>query len=234
MNYPRFSGLDCLRPFMSISRKASLVLVLFATVVAGCATTQPADYKGLASSSRLVPNPQAAGNVAFLYSAAGSDWPKYTNVILDPITVYRGSDQQFGDTPDADKTALAAYAQEQFAQTLKSKYGIVGTPGATTLRVHVTLTGAETSRTTLATLTKIVPTGLIFNSVQSARDKQGTFTGSVSYAVEIYDSASGQLLRAYVAKQYPAAENIAASWGTLEASEAGIRKGAQALLTQLR
>jgi hypothetical protein len=42
--------------------------------------------------------------------------------------------------------------------------------------------------------------------MHSARDKQAIFSGSVSYAVEIYDSASNRLLCAYVAKQYPWAE----------------------------
>jgi uncharacterized protein DUF3313 len=50
--------------------------------------------------------------------------------------------------------------------------------------------------------------------MHSARDKQAIFSGSVSYAVEIYDSASNRLLCAYVAKQYPWAENLFASFGT--------------------
>ena len=74
--------------------------------------------------------------------------------------------------------------------------------------------------------------GAIINVVQTARDKQAVFTGSVSYAVEIYDSASNQLLRAYVTKQYPFAENLFASFGTSAASKAGIRNGAKALVAQ--
>jgi hypothetical protein len=55
----------------------------------------------------------------------------------------------------------------------------------------------------------------------------------VSYAVEIYDSTSNQLLRAYLAKQYPFAENLFASFGTSAASRAGIGNGAKDLAAQL-
>jgi hypothetical protein len=50
--------------------------------------------------------------------------------------------------------------------------------------------------------------------------------------VEIYDSASDQLLRAYLSKYYPWAVNVATSVGTLDASRANIRNGAQSLLEQ--
>jgi hypothetical protein len=83
------------------------------------------------------------------------------------------------------------------------KFAPVTKPGPTTLRVYLTLTGLETNTPVLSSLTKILPVNAIINVVQTARDKKAIFTGSVSYAVEIYDSASNQLLRAYVAKQYP-------------------------------
>jgi Protein of unknown function (DUF3313) len=219
---------------MPNSPKAFLALVLYSAALAGCSTTRPVDYRGLASASQLAPNPQdKAGHVPFLYSTADGEWHKYNAVIVDPVIVYSGPDQQFGGTSDADKTVLAAYMQKQFAEALKPKFTLVTEPGPTTLRIHVTLAGIETSTPVLSPLTKIAPIGAIINVVQTARDKQAIFTGSVSYAVEIYDSESDQLLRAYVAKQYPAAENLFASFGTSAASRAGVRNGAKALVAQL-
>jgi len=52
-------------------------------------------------------------------------------------------------------------------------------------------------------------------------------SGSVSYAVEIYDAGTNRLLGAYVSKQYPNAMNVKASIGGLGAAKAGIRKGAE-------
>jgi hypothetical protein len=219
---------------MSNSPKAFLAFVLCFAALAGCAHTRPVDYQGLASTSQLAPNPQDKhDHIPFLYSGANNDWHKYHAVIVDPVSVYTAPDQQFGKTSDADKAALAAYMQKQFAEALTPKFSLVTERGPTTLRIHVTLTGVETSTPVLSTLTKILPVGLVINVVQTARDRQAIFTGSVSYAVEIYDSASNQLLRAYVAKEYPWAESLPTSFGTTAASRAGVRRGTKDLVTEL-
>jgi hypothetical protein len=218
---------------VSNSPKDFLALALCSTALAGCATTRPVDYQRLTSASQLAPNPHDnRGHVPFLYSTLDDDWHKYHAVIIDPVVVYSGPDEQFGKTSDADKTAVAEYMHAQFAEALKPKFAMADAPGPTTLRVHLTLTGVETSTPVLCSLTKIAPITAIVNVVQTARDKQAIFTGSVSYAVEIYDSSSNQLLRAYVAKQYPFAENLLASFRTLDASRAGVRNGAKGLVAQ--
>jgi hypothetical protein len=105
--------------------------------------------------------------------------------------------------------------------------------GPDTLRIHLTLTGASASVPVLSTVKQILPIGAVLGTLRSAADKPSRSLGSVTYAVEIYDSQSNQLLRAFVAKQYPAAENISASLGTLSAAETGIEKGAKTFLAQL-
>ena len=72
------------------------------------------------------------------------------------------------------------------------------------------------------------------NIVQSIRGKEGSFTGSVSYAVEIYDASNNRLLNAYVTKQYPNSLNISATRGSLSAAKAGIDKGADALVARFK
>jgi hypothetical protein len=70
--------------------------------------------------------------------------------------------------------------------------------------------------------------------VQAARGKEGAMSGSVNYAVEIYDAGSNRLLAAYVMKQYPSALNVSASWSRLDASMVGIKKGADVLVEQMQ
>ena len=94
--------------------------------------------------------------------------------------------------------------------------------------------GLEGSTPVISTVSKIVPVGLLLNTVQTARDKQAAFTGSVTFAVEVFDSSSGRLMRAYISKQYPWAMNVATSFGALDAAKSGIRKGADELAVQLR
>jgi Protein of unknown function (DUF3313) len=208
-------------------------IIVCSVVLAACATTHPVAYQGLASSSQLSPNSQNATHVPFLYSADDVNWHDYNTVVLDPVTVYDGPDQQFGNASQADKALLAEYAHAQFTQVLATKYTTAAGPGPQTLRIRVTLTGFEPNTPGMATVIKVLPVGLVVNTVNTALDKQGTFSGSASCAVEIYDSESNRLLRAYVTKEYPAAEDIGASFRALDASKAGIRKGAQRLLKQL-
>ena len=63
---------------------------------------------------------------------------------------------------------------------------------------------------------------------------RGSLTGSVVYAVEIFDAPTSRLLGAFVTKQYPPPYDIKASVGPLAAAEAGMDKGAEALIAQLR
>ena len=210
-----------------------LAVLLCVSLLAGCATTtQPARYQGLASAPKLSATDQDAG-ILFAYSAGNAEWAKYTDFVLDPIEIYSGPDGQFGSTSAEDKAELASYMQVQFDEALKSRYHKVSEAPPRTLRIHLTLTGVETNTPVLSTLINVLPVGLLVNSVKSANGTQASFSGSASYAVEIYDVASNRLLRAYVTKKYPTAVNISASLAALDAAKAGIRDGAVAMLDQM-
>lgn len=216
---------------IKIERIATCALCI---ALAGCGTAEPVMYSGIASSSQLAPNPKdTSGRVPFTYSTQ-VDWRAYDRMIIEPVTIYRGQDNQFGTMSEADKAELAAYLQTQFAEKLGSRFMLVTTSGPKTLRLKVTLTGATANTPVLSTLSRFDIAGGVYNGVQTVRDKEGTLTGAVIYAVEIHDAATHRLLSAYVSKQYPSPLNIAASVGPLAASKAGIDKGAEALVTQLQ
>ncbi|POR47465.1 uncharacterized protein DUF3313 [Paraburkholderia eburnea] len=211
------------------------LLVIGCILLAGCASTAPVPHESLPSSTQLQTNPQDKdGRVPYVYAVPGVEWRRYTNVMVDPVAIYHGTDAQFKSTTEADRDAIAAYMQGQFTDVLKGHYTIVQVAAPDTLRIHLTLTGIATSTPVLAALTKISPAGLVINTVNNLQGRPAILTGSVSYAVDIYDSTSSRLLRAYTAWQYPGAENIAASFGALGAAKAGVRNGAQSLLAQLQ
>jgi hypothetical protein len=147
--------------------------------------------------------------------------------------VYQGSDNTFGNVSPADQAELATYMQATFAKKLLSRFTITNTAGPNTLRIHLTLTGAAKSTPVLSTLMHADMAGNLYNGVQAVRGGPGAMMGCVIYSVEIYDAGSNQLLESYVTKQYPNSENIAASFGSLEAAKTGIDKGANALVEQL-
>ncbi|CCF95757.1 DUF3313 family protein [Ralstonia solanacearum] len=216
------------------SKAGGLLIAVACASLVGCAGVQPVAYSGVESSRYLKPNPQDdSGRVPYSYSTQ-VDWSRYRRVMIDPVAIYRGSDNQFGNMSEGDRAMLASYMQNRFAEKLQSSFELVRSPGPDTLRVKLTLTGADTTTPVLGTLSRFDIAGGIYNGVQTVRGREGTFTGFVTYSVEIYDAASNRLLNAYVTKQYPSPWNIGASVGSLSAAKTGIDKGADALIAQLK
>ncbi|MBB6251878.1 DUF3313 domain-containing protein [Nitrospirillum iridis] len=210
-----------------------LPLMAACALLAGCGSIDPAPYRDIASAPYLRPDPSDdSGRVPYRYSTP-VDWRSYTKVIIDPVAIYYGADGQFGDMEEKDKVELADYMQAQFREKLATRFQIAGTAGRGTLRVRLTLTGATTTPAVIGPFSHFDLAGGLYNGVQAVRGRQGMVSGSVVYAVEIQDAASGKLLSAYITKQYPGAMNIGASFGALGAAKTGIEKGAEALVDQL-
>ncbi|KJC40508.1 hypothetical protein UP09_23130 [Bradyrhizobium sp. LTSP885] len=211
-----------------------LGLLLLCSIAAGCASVAPVPYSDVASSSYMAPDTSdTTGRVPYRY-ATEVDWRSYNKAILDPVAIYHGRDHQFGDMSDSDKAELAAHMQTSFMTRLASRFAMVNRRGPNTLRVRLTLTGAVANTPVLGTLSRFDMAGAVYNGVQAARGGEGMMTGSVIYAVEIFDASTARLLSAYVTKQYPDAYDIKSSIGPLAASFAGIDKGAESLVTQFR
>ncbi|WP_250626427.1 DUF3313 domain-containing protein [Pinirhizobacter soli] len=207
--------------------------IALALSLAACsAPTRPLPYTGLDSSPVLRPSGKPTGRVPFEYSSP-TDFKRYSKVLVEQVTIYRGADNQFEKVSEEGKRELARYMQAEFGQALQQKFTNSSMPGPGTLRIALTLTGAKPTKQFLGTFTKFDLGGGPYNVVQSIRGKEGLMSGSVSYAVEVYDSLTNELLAAYVAKQYPSAMNVKASIGALSASKTGLKKGAADLLARL-
>jgi hypothetical protein len=212
-------------------RTASLTLCV---ALAACSTLQPLPYSGVASSSKMRMNQRdTTGRMPYEYKA-DIEWSKYAAVMLDPVLIYAGNDSQFEKVSEGDRADLAQYMQTEFTAKLRKRFRIASAPGHDTLRIRLTLTGAKTNTAVLNTALHFDLLGSSYNTVQAVRDKEGMLSGSVSFAVEIYDSSTHALLGAYVAKQYPNAWNLKAGMGAMTASEVGVQKGADQLLAYLR
>ncbi|WAT14728.1 DUF3313 domain-containing protein [Xanthomonas fragariae] len=208
-------------------------LAVVSVTLIGCASTRPMPYSQLPSSSYLRPQEGSRGD-RMPYAYHGDvDWTRYRAALVESVSIYRGPDAQFEDVPEHDKRMLAEYMQQEFGNAIAQRWERTTSANRDTLRVRITLTGAKPSKRVLGTIMKVDIGGGSYNAVQAARGKEGAFSGSVSYAVEIYDAPSNRLLAAYVEKQYPSAMNIKASLGAYDAAKAGIRKGAEQLVEGL-
>ena len=220
---------------MHLNRKVGCFIVCAALVaLSGCASEKPVAYSGIASASYLRTNlDDPSGRIPYAYSIQ-SDWRAYSKVIVEPVQIYAGADNQFGDMKQEDKLDLANYMQRSFADRLAKKFEIADRAGPGTLRIKLILTGAEKTTPFLGQFLHFDIGGNVYNGVEAARGGKSAFGGSVSFAVEIYDGSNGRLLTAYVSKQYPNAMNLTASFGGLSAARTGIDKGADALLARLQ
>jgi hypothetical protein len=199
-----------------------------------CASTQPVPYAGIASAPQLRPSQHDdSGRIPFEYKT-NIDWRRYSAFVLDPVAIYRGGDAQFGDVPEDDKVFLARAMQSQFTDKLNARFRNASGRGANAVRIKLTLTGARMNTAFLSTFSRFDLMGGPYNAVQAIRGREGAMTGSVSFAVEIYDAASNELLGAYVAKQYPGAWNLKAGIGARSASMVGIENGADQLVAYLQ
>jgi hypothetical protein len=213
---------------MYLFRAIAISAALGGALLTGCASTKPNAYQELASASRLVPVND--GSNQFEYMNPNADLRHYANLILDPVTIYTGGDSQFGSVPVESRDTIAEYMQQHFSEELGRKVEMVDTISEpSTARLHLTLTGIETSTPVVSTLSHVVPVGLLVNAGLGASKHGGTFSGSVSYAAELYDATTGELVYASVSRRTPFALDITSNIGRLDAAKKGVRIGAHDL-----
>jgi hypothetical protein len=195
--------------------------------LAGCAS-EPAPREELASSAKLTP--EASDPSELRYRNPNVDLRKYRKFMIDPVSIYSGPDATFGSTSPADRQAVADFMETEFKRVLGQRYQIVTTPGPDVARIHLTLAGLETTRPAMATVTHVLPVGLVMNVGKTAAGGQGSFMGSVTFAAEVFDSRTNELLGAAVTKRSANAMDLGAMFTGLDAAKAGVTDGADALL----
>lgn len=218
-----------------LSNGPKAITLAVCLALTACASTQPVPYAGIASAPRLRPSQNDdSGRIPFEYKTS-IDWRRYSAFVLDPVAIYRGSDGQFDDLSEDDKAFLARYMQSQFTDKLNARFrSFPGRGTANAVRIRLTLTGAKMNTAVLSTFSRFDLMGGPYNAVQAIRGREGAMTGSVSFAVEIYDASTNALLGAYVTKQYPNAWNLKAGIGARSASIVGIENGADQLVAYMQ
>ena len=216
---------------LNVNRWSIASGLIAALALTACASTPPVAFHELPSASKLQPVKDRKDH--FRYTNPASDLRNYTALIVDPVTIYTGSDSQFGSVPDDARRAIADYMHQQFTEVVGKELQITDSVAPHTARLHLTLIGIETSTPVISTASHVLPVGLLVNAGLGASGHNGTFFGSVCFAAELYDAATGELLYANVSRETPFALDVTASLGRLDAAKAGVRRGAQHLRNDL-
>jgi uncharacterized protein DUF3313 len=196
-------------------------LMLVVTVPAG-AQTRDAPPASLPSASRMAQD--APQSESWTYAQPVSRFQKYRTVIVDPTTVYQGPDAQFEGIDYADRTRFAEIITNELRSEIAKTFPAPATPQSDTLRLRVTMLGAQKTVGGLATATRVTPLGFATSALKSALGKKGTLTGSVLYAVEVSDAKTGELLLAAVRRRTPDPLDVPATLSTTDTVKAVARE----------
>lgn len=172
-------------------------------IVAVPVSAQTKDHAPVALPSASVMTQDKAGTENWTYAQPKAVFSKYRTVIVDPTTVYQGPDAQFDGIDPVDRSKIATVITGALRQELAKTFPAPPRPQADTLRLRVTILGATKTKGGLATATRVTPVGFGLSALKSALGKPGTLTGSVLFAVELYDARTNELLLAAVRRRTP-------------------------------
>ncbi|MCX5815005.1 MAG: DUF3313 domain-containing protein [Proteobacteria bacterium] len=207
-------------------KKVIFIVILLSLIAFGTGyADEPKKYPGLESSSQL--QPQASAPETLIFKKEGVGAKKYIKFLFDPVEIYQGQDAGFSGVSLKDINTVADFMKSEFTRVLQGKYEIVEKPGPGALRIKLTLAGFELTRPALAVMTRIIPVALALNLGKSAAGMQGSFTGSVTFAGEFFDSETNTLLYAFLTKRGPNAMDVTAVFTGLDAAKTAITEIAE-------
>jgi hypothetical protein len=132
-------------------RPASVVLAMLLALPAACGLRS----EGPAHSSAA--RPPASGflddysrlreggtdELRWVYRNPDVDWPRYHQVLLDPVTLWRSGKGSLDPVPEDDLRRLVADFENALRARLADSYRIVTTPGPGVMRIRVAITEAK-------------------------------------------------------------------------------------------
>lgn len=213
-----------------------LALASSALLVAVPLSAQTRDHAPVSLPSAALMTQDKANTESWTYAQPTSRFTKYRTVIVDPTTVYQGPDAQFDGVDPADRSQYAATITDELRREIAKTFPAPTRPQADTLRLRVTILGATKTKGGVATATRVTPVGFGLSALKSALGKGGSFTGSILYAVELYDARTNELLLAAVRRRTPDPLDVPATLSQDETVKAVAREfadGARKRLEQL-
>jgi len=164
------------------------------------------------------------GTESWTYAQPRSRFANYRTVIVEPTAVYQGPDAQFDGIEPADRLKYAGMITDELRSELAKSFPTPPKAQADTLRLRVTIIGANKTKGGIATATRVTPLGFATSALKSALGKKGSLTGSVLYAVELYDARTNELLLAAVRRRTPDPLDVPATLSTTDTVKAVARE----------
>ncbi len=194
-------------------------------MMSGCASTKQA--RKAVPSGFLKPEAYSlmkktkGEHAQLVYVNFDTDWKKYKNVMIEPVTIWRVPGSELEALPKEDLNMIGAFVYNAMRAELSKDYTIVDKPGPATLKIRAAITQADKSVAALDMFTTVFPVGLAISEVKELATGTGSFVGKAAAESEIRDAQTGELLAAGVmARVGQKAINTSkvSSWGDVKSA----------------
>lgn len=170
-------------------------------MLGACSTTQKADvvrtssFLGADVAKLSVGSEDQAGR---RYLNPAARWGTYKKAIIAPVEFWGADNTKI---PPSDQKALVDYFTQQLNQELGKKFEIVNTAGPGVLKIAVAMTDAEAATPVLRSVSMIIPQAHMVSNLKYLATGSFPFVGAAQAEGKVSDSATGQVLAAFVDKQ---------------------------------
>lgn len=136
------------------------------------------------------------GEAALVYRSPNANFPSYTKIILDPVTIWTARDSALSRVPQNQRMSLANSFYSYLYNALKTRCEMVKTAGPGTMRLRIALTDATTPNAKVNTVATYAPYVSTAYSVTSFAFNKGIgyFAGTAAAEGYATDAKTGALL----------------------------------------
>lgn len=206
-------------------RSTALAAVLAAILaVGGCAATSRApgiERTSFMGADYALLRPGSDHQAQLAYVRQGVKWATYRNVLLDPVTIWKGRDSSGQGISAHDEQVLANYFYSVIRAALEREgFKLVTVPEADTLRVKVAVTKPHEADVAMNVMSTVVPQMRLISSLDQLATGKPAFVGEAQVEVKATDALTGQLLAAAIDHRVGGKTLDAStfqSWGDVEA-----------------
>lgn len=171
-------------------------LLIISILLSGCAATNPGptpQYTGFLPDYSLLREGKK-GQAERIYVKPGVNFASYTKIMLDPVTVWRGSESQLNSISPADAQHMADYFYQLMYNKFSQNYQMVSHPEANTLRISVALVTLEKGRVVMETVSTVIPQVRVVVKLADLVSDDSLFVGKASVEAKVTDALTGTLL----------------------------------------
>ena len=179
-------------------------LLLFAAIAAiGCGPiADPADPHyviappPLAASDAARMNQGPEGSAMSYHANPGADWPRYSRVMLEPLTSWDGNFA--GKVSPEDQIVLCDYMYQVLRRHLARQFVVTDSPGPDVMRLKIVIVARGGGAAGLRSISSPLPEYRLERAVTELSPATYAFAGIAASDGEITDSTTGEPLLVWI------------------------------------